>query len=284
LGASTINRFFQVLKRVIYITKKIPSDIVKHIILSFAYTINSLKGIKITSPPIFVVGCGHSGTSLLLSILGSHSELYPVPKESGVGFKTPREAKRLIRHFNFVTIAKGKKGWIEKTPKHINSIDSLFKLSSNAKVLLILRDGRDVAYSIKKRTGSVKKGIQRWVKDNKNGERYWSHPRVYVLKYEDLVKDFDTTIRGVLKFIRKKYESNIKNYYKKPKYFYSDKILKPEGVAGRNHNINRNWQINQPLFDGRGKWKNLSKSEKKLVKSFGNEMLIKYNYVSHKNW
>jgi len=278
------NRFFQILKRLFYFIKTVPLNIIKHLALSFMYVINSVRGLKISSPPIFIVGCGHSGTSLLLAILGSHSEIYPFPKESGLGYKSSKKARQISKYFDFLTIANGKQSWVEKTPKHINRIGTLLKLFPEAKILLMLRDGRDVAYSIKKRTGSIEKGIQRWVKDNVKGEKYWSHSNVYVLKYEVLIKDFDSTMKDIFSFLNKRYEPDIKNYYKKPKYFYSTKIKKPTNVQGQNHNLNRNWQINQPIFDGRGRWKKLSNEEKKIVKKYANKLLLKYKYISNKDW
>lgn len=38
----------------------------------------------IDSSPTFIVGCGHSGTSVLLAILGAHPRIYPVTYESGI--------------------------------------------------------------------------------------------------------------------------------------------------------------------------------------------------------
>jgi len=70
----------------------------------------------------------------------------------------------------------------------------------------MLRDGRDVACSIRDRTGSLEKGIRRWVSDNTLGRPYWDHPRVRVVKYEDLVESFQSTIRGVLEFIGSEYQ------------------------------------------------------------------------------
>jgi hypothetical protein len=34
--------------------------------------------------PVFIVGCGHSGTSVTLAMLGNHSNLYAVPFESSL--------------------------------------------------------------------------------------------------------------------------------------------------------------------------------------------------------
>ena len=53
---------------------------------------------------------------------------------------------------------------------------------------------------------------------------------------------------------------------------------------GNYHNQYRNWQINQPIFDGRGKYKKLNKAEKNIVKKEANEMLIEYGYIKNDEW
>jgi hypothetical protein len=46
----------------------------------------------------------------------------------------------------------------------------------------------------------------------------------------------------------------------------------------------RNWQMNQPLFDGRGKWHRLTEGEKQLIKNKAGQRLIKYGYAADLNW
>ncbi|MBN1797164.1 MAG: sulfotransferase [Spirochaetales bacterium] len=243
-----------------------------------------IRNIKITKSPIFIVGCGHSGTSLLLAILGSHSMLYAIPYESYLCFCSRIKAfiKRL--DFRFLTIAAGKRRWIEKTPKHIYCIEKLFKIYPQAKILLIIRDGRDVACSIQDRNGSLASGINRWVKDNRAGEPFWEHENVYVLKYENIIEDFEETISGVLAFLGEHYEQEIREYYKIPKQFYSNKIKKPNTKFGKDHEQYRNWQINQPLLNNRGKFLRMTEQEKRLIKKHANKMLIKYKYINNNKW
>ncbi len=46
---------------------------------------NAHSSIKMgDSPPIFILGCGHSGTTLLLAMLSRHSHLYGIPYESSL--------------------------------------------------------------------------------------------------------------------------------------------------------------------------------------------------------
>ncbi len=118
-----------------------------------------VRRIAIDKGPAFIVGCGHSGTSLLRAILGSHSRIYAVPGESRVALESDvREFRKTVSGFDKQTVANGKKRWFEKTPKPIQHIDKILNWISDAKIIIILRNGRDVAYSIKQRIGSLAKG------------------------------------------------------------------------------------------------------------------------------
>jgi hypothetical protein len=232
--------------------------------------------------PIFIVGCGHSGTSLLLAVLGSHPNLFPIPYESGFAFS--EDPAPLLRRFDRVTIAEGKKRWIEKTPRHILRIDRLLHLYPQSRILWMIRDGRDVAVSIRDRSGSLEEGIKRWVEDNCAATSYSSHSNILLVKYEDLVTAFEETARGVLAFLSEPFASEVLEYHSTPKHFYSETVAKPPTPAGSNHVQYRNWQINQPIFDGRGKWQTLTAEERALIKGQASDLLASYGYADSNSW
>lgn len=229
--------------------------------------------------PIVIVGCGHSGTSVLLAALGSHSEIFAVPQESSFGFMNEREAKKSLLDFSTQAAASEKRRWAEKTPKHIHKLERIFSLVPDAKVVIMLRDGRDVACSIRDRTGSLIGGIQRWVTDNTAGLPYWDDPRVHVVRYEDLVAHFEATMRNVMVFLKEEYEQEIRMFHKDEKKWYSNKLSRPPSSFGEYHNQYRNWQINQPLFDGRGRWKKLTADEYDSIETIGKDLLTKLGYI-----
>jgi len=187
-----------------------------------------------------------------------------------------------MRKFDRWAIAHGKHRWAEKTPRHILSIDHILKHCPEARILLIIRDGRDVAYSLKRRHGNLEKGIRRWVERNLEGKKYWSHPSVHVLRYESLITDFEKTLTKALAFLGEQYEPGLRDYHKSEKQFYSAKIERPQSETREDHNQFRNWQINQPLFDSRGKWKELSAEEQALIYEIGSDLLAELGYVESK--
>jgi hypothetical protein len=60
--------------------------------------------------------------------------------------------------------------------------------------------------------------------------------------------------------------------------------MKPPSAHEAQHRQYRNWQINQPLFDGRGKWKRMTSEEKRMVKEIAGHMLVECGYVGDNNW
>ena len=238
-------------------------------------------------PPVFIVGCGHSGTSLLLNVLGAHSRLCSIPFESGFALKWPspcEETRRFFAHCDTYTLRMGKTRWVEKTPRHIFRLKEILRYFPEGRILLLLRDGRDVACSIQDRSGSLAAGIDRWVEDNRAGHDFWEHPNVRLVRYEKLVAEFEGTVRGVLNFIGEEMEDAVLRYHETPRYYFTSRLERPENAFGENHDAFRNWQMNQPLFDGRGKWLRLTEEEKQLIKARAGEILVQYGYATDLNW
>jgi hypothetical protein len=248
------------------------------------YLIKRIRGGRLTAPPVFIVGAPHSGTSLLLAILSSHSKFAAIGPETHAARRAEWITRAFFWLFDVVAIADGKSRWVEKTPQHIFCIDKIMRLRPGSKFIIIIRDGRDVSSSIKGRTGSIEQGINVWIDSNRAGQQFWDHPNVHVVQYGDIIDNFEGTLRPVFAFLEEDYEPEVRNFHTTPKHFYSKKVKKPDtpfGEQGRHH---RNWQINQPLFDGRGRWKDMNDKEKNLVKQRANDMLIEYGFVKDDTW
>ena len=218
--------------------------------------------------PVFIVGCGHSGTSIMLAILGNHPAFHPIPKESGLFIKTDAAALKMMAEWDEATAAAGKRRWIEKTPPNIFHIGRFLKMRPQARFVLMLRDGRDVVCSLKHRIGyrSFEDRLDRWIYDNMAGLPWWDHSQVKVVKYEDLIEDPADTLAGICAFLGEEYDAAMLDYHRHDRRWYSEDLRNPGQIVTHNdHNAFRNWQINQPLFDGRGKWREeMSEEDRKI--------------------
>lgn len=212
----------------------------------------------------FIVGCQHSGTSLLIRMLGEHSHIYAIPYETKI-FREKRKRvflffkkqdldgiAELLNHFDQLTRTEGKHMWVEKTPMHVLHIDKILKFRPDAKIIGMTRDPRDAACSIRAAGYIYEKNFEesvlRWINDNTQLLKH--RKKVHIVKLEDLVANPQKYIKGILEFLQLPY-ANLLNYHLHQKSWYSCKIIKhkPGAESGiKNHRMLRNWQINQPIF------------------------------------
>ena len=63
------------------------------------------------------------------------------------------------------------------------------------------------------------------------------------------------------------------------------RIAPTESAFGENHLEYRMWQVTQPLFDGRARWKKgMDEADKAKFKELAGEMLIHYGYETNNDW
>jgi len=174
--------------------------------------------------PILIGGCGRSGTTLLLSILSAHAEVFAFPRELGLfddvfqdeeGRWHPVREDRLYFHLLKNTVEPTARRWLEKSPsnvKRIKEIDDHFE--GRFKMIHIVRDGRDVVLSVHPTDPS---GYwvepERWVNDVSKGLAYEEHPQVHTLRYEDLIANYNSTISELLDFLGLPFSEEMKNWH-----------------------------------------------------------------------
>ena len=238
--------------------------------------------------PVYIVGCGHSGTSIMLAILSNHAAFYPITYESALFKKSEPEIRATMLEWDQKCIEAGKKRWVEKTPPHIFQIKKFLLHRPGSKFIIMLRDGRDVVCSLKHRVEykNFEERVERWIYDNLAGLPYHNHPNVMLVKYEDLVSVTEKTLRHIFDFLEEEYSDQVLNYQQNQKYWYHSKIAKPAKIVTHDdHHQLRNWQINQPIFDGRDRWKKeMSEIEKDKFKNMAQKYLLQFGYVQDCDW
>jgi hypothetical protein len=76
----------------------------------------------------------------------------------------------------------------------------------------IVRDGRDVVTSSHPDHGGDYVSLERWVSHVSAGLAFRDHPRVYTLRYEDLVTDYETAIRELLDWLEEPFCEEVAHY------------------------------------------------------------------------
>ncbi|MEX0984526.1 MAG: sulfotransferase [Actinomycetota bacterium] len=217
---------------------------------------------------IFLVGCQRSGTSLLRRIVDSHPKIACPPETAFVGplvhlLHDPRARKgfdgmgygpeavtqalaRFIASFyESYADAQQKPRWADKTPHHVDLLEDLWTLfGPGARFVTIVRDGRDVAYSLSERFypaiqasvreagGDVPLGAARfWVAQTEKILAFEAaHPEAcHRIRYEDLTADPAATLEPLFVFLGEAWDPSVTAYADVPHHAG----LEDPGVARR---------------------------------------------------
>ena len=223
-------------------------------IIKYVLTFRTITQIKY---PVFIIGCGHSGTSILLSILGNHSKVYSVPKESYLFFENIRNIQKTLCLWIYQSKSSNKEIILEKTPRHLYCVDSILKIFPHSKFICIRRDCRDTVISFYKRGFSPEDGYGRWKSGNLYIHNYKNSQSILNVKYELMVKDPFKFFNGITDFLKIEYENGIlsnKGRKKSWEDFNSD--TEHNGIPTEKQNAKRrHFQMSQDIMNYNGDWK-----------------------------
>jgi len=259
-------------------------------------------------PPIFIIGCPRSGTTLTRVILDSHPNICCGPEThlfknikifkekifnywkmlmpygvDEVSFNSQLKEVFSIFPNNYMKI-KNKKRWAEKTPDNIFLVDFIDDLYPNCQFINIIRDGRDVVSSYKKRWGRITifKAIKAWNKSMDltcSFHSKFDSSRYLEIRYEDLVLHPVEQTKKIMDFLGEKWTSSLVEHHKsKHDFWYNLDKVSDEDVKKENKEILGS--PNKPIFDSSiGIWKKkLNIFEKVLVNIALKNNLIKFGY------
>ncbi len=278
--------------------------------------------------PIIIFGCGRSGTTLLRVMLDSHKNIACGPESELLLFNKRRfihpdtsnfrnnqiETYQLCKTFSFsaeefwriyqnslcyahlvenffrsYSAKMGKKRWAEKTPKNVINLEQITNYFPKAKLIHMIRDGRDVFCSLKTHPKYVwengrlihnklcidsNKCIQRWLNDTKAGLEWRDSGNYLEIRYEDLIHSAEDTLRTVLDFVDEPWDENALKYYEN---------------KNQSHSLEYNASspdVTKPIHSSaRGRWEtDMPAEDKELFKQQAGDLLIKLGYVQDNNW
>lgn len=112
----------------------------------------------------------------------------------------------------------GKRRWGDKTPGYVTDIDVLSDLFPGCQVIHLVRDGRDVALSLRRvswGTGHLLRAAEDWRWKTVLGHKMGSvlGEDYLLVRFEDLVAEPEATLRGVCDFLGEPYSGRMLTYH-----------------------------------------------------------------------
>ncbi|MGI8756230.1 MAG: sulfotransferase family protein [Acidimicrobiales bacterium] len=185
-------------------------------------------------------------------MFAAHPAVFVPLRETSV-FKDPERAPQRYAALLEEATASGQPFLVEKTPGHVHRLDLIRTIIPHARFIMPVRDGRDVVASIARRTGSVDQGIARWTTETAIVLEQRDRADVFAYRHEDLIEDTGAVLRAASAFAGIPFDEAMLNYHQSPRLWFGQRSL-ADGDPGKKHKAHRNWQINQPVFDNRGRW------------------------------
>ena len=221
---------------------------------------------------IIVSGCGHTGTTLTAKIIGMNNSVHLVDQETAM-FK-PLAAPTLrtnIERIENMARASGQKIICEKTPTHVFWIDNIRRELIKPRFVLCTRNPYDVIASIAARLNVdsiTKKNLEiaykRYIFDNLALINQIKESDSHVHRYEDFIADPEGSTHQLCSHLGLSFEpSMLKPESSQNAFGGTHPDANNSRQDGKGHNQRRAWQVNQKIFDGRGRWKTLLTDENK---------------------
>ena len=190
--------------------------------------------------PIFIVGCQRSGTTMLRLMLDTHPQISCGPETRFLedferivgddwkrlqqfGFTQDEWLARLRTFFGGIqadyAASRGKTRWADKSPRYALHIPFLRQLFPDAQFVHVIRDGRDVAVSHRKRFGywsSVKSSVKwpRYIKAARAAAVDLPEDAYHELRYDQLVADPEGTLKDLLGFLGEEWDPTLLDFAK----------------------------------------------------------------------
>lgn len=176
----------------------------------------------------------------------------------------------------------------EKSPNNVMIFSHLHNIFPESPLIHVVRDGRDVITSLLTMdwidpngnpvayTKDIKLAAQYWHDTVRTGINFKNYSEsnsnsYHQLKYEDLVKAPEETLRTLFNFLDESFEDQVLSFHEK------NRNLANESSAS---------QVNKKLYSSSmGRWKrDLSKEQIGIIKPIISDLLIELGYEKTKDW
>lgn len=254
---------------------------------------------------IIIGGCGRSGTTLARVILNRHPNIacgretailcdlvnpprlaveWDLPEKdiTELMARSPNIIRFVESFFRQFAEREGKPRWADKTPRNVRALPRILSAFPNAVFVHVVRDGRDVACSLRNhpkvgiRNGKfvpvhnnrpIEECAGRWLNDTSLGLAFRGHPRCFELRYERMITDTENAVRELCEFLGED---------------YSPQLLVPSGAEAAANNPDADREIRPGSLS---RWKrDLTPEERKTFIQVAGELLIATGYAKDHAW
>ena len=125
---------------------------------------------------LFICGCGHSGTSIMLAIFNNAINTYAFKTETNFFSKTRNSSIEKFKNYASQKVRENYDLLIEKTPKHVLFCDEILK-ADDTEIIVMIRNPFDNVASLMKRGYDINQAIARYEKDNLSWQKFKNHKR-----------------------------------------------------------------------------------------------------------
>jgi hypothetical protein len=188
----------------------------------------------------------------------------------------PDYAAAVRRVFELYAAAHGKSRYGDKTPTNVMHVDLIGRLFPEAKVIHMIRDGRNGALSyldVEFGPRSVAEAAFYWgraVRRGRSEGRRLGPARYLEIRYEDFVEDPERTVRAVCEFVDLPFDDAMLRYFER-----ADRL--PHGPA-RNERAHRNLSL--PPTRGMRDWtRDMSRRDVAVFETLAGDVLDEVGYA-----
>jgi hypothetical protein len=178
----------------------------------------------------------------------------------------------------------------EKTPIYVKSIRKISEALPEARFVHVIRDGRDVALSIRDRAVKehpIEAIAERWVRRIGQARRQSKHvPHYMEVRYEQLILDTEPTLRSICEFFELPWSDDVLDYHQRSAERLEEmkRELPADGkrttlsVERRMATHARTTQAPDPKRVSR--WREqMDPADRRLFESIAGELLVELGYV-----
>lgn len=195
----------------------------------------------------FIVGCGHTGSTLLARILYGHPVIHSARYETGAFLHPLPKFKQLSQLYE-EAVASGRTMLVEKTPKHVHRVGAIRRWLPSARFIVTARDGRDVVASLARRYGNFDRAFRRWNEDTQASLDVVRRYGALVVRLEDLVASPEREMRRVCDFLELDFSETLLDYTEqRVQWGPADDETAQTRLRER--------QVNSPIRDTSGRWR-----------------------------